>query len=543
MRFNTWRQALACLASACLLAACGGGGSDNDSNTADAGTAMAAAGGGDAGAVYVPQAAAAAAPGRAGAKQGFSRYIVEFRSDVDNPSAQARGLAAAHGGDVVHSYSHALKGFAVVLPDAAADAFVEAMQHNPHVDHVEVDQVVTRTAVQGNPAWGLDRVDQRDLPLNASYSYSGTGSGVRAYIIDSGIRATHADFGSRVLPGYTAIGDGWGTNDCHGHGTHVAGTVGGATWGMAKGVSLVPVRVLGCDGTGLISGIIAGIDWMVANAPRPAVANMSIGAGASSSFDSAVNNAAAAGITIAVAAGNSNVDACTTSPARATAAITVGATTSTDARASYSNWGTCLDIFAPGSSITSAGIASDTATQVMSGTSMATPHVAGMAALYLQNNPAATPAQVTAALKSAATPNKVTGAGSGSVNALLYAMLDPVVVQPDPTPVITTTPVSVGWMQASAMRLTGKSWRATVTVAAKNSSGAAVPGVLVTGGFTYGGSAVGCTTGSSGTCVLSSGSISTSIVQTRYTVSRLSGTNMAYDAAGNAVTSVPVYRP
>ncbi len=534
MRFNTWRQGLACLASACLLAACGGG-SDNESNTtADAGTAMAAA-------------------GKAGAQQGFSRYIVEFKSDVDNPSEQARGLAAAHGGNVVHSYSHALKGFAVVLPDAAADAFVEAMQHNPHVDHVEVDQVVTRTAAQSNPAWGLDRVDQRDLPLNASYSYTAMGTGVRAYIIDSGIRATHADLGGRVLPGYTAIADGWGTNDCHGHGTHVAGTVGGATWGMAKGVSLVPVRVLGCDGTGLISGIIAGIDWMVANAPRPAVANMSIGAGASSSFDSAVNNAVAAGITIAVAAGNSNADACNSSPARAASAITVGATTSTDARASYSNWGTCLDIFAPGSSITSAGIASDTATQVMSGTSMATPHVTGMAALYLQNNPAATPAQVTAALKSAATLNKVVGGGSGSVNALLYAMLDPVVVQPAPapiytapistTPVVTATPISVGWMQTSATRLTTSTWRANITIAAKNTSGAAVPGVLVTGGFTYGGSAVSCTTGTSGTCTLSSGSIGTAITQTRYTVTGLSGTNMAYDAAGNAVASVLVYRP
>jgi subtilisin family serine protease len=225
-----------------------------------------------------------------------------------------------------------------------------------------------------------------------------------------------------VTSGYTAINDGRGTSDCNGHGTHVAGTVGGTTWGVAKNTRLVAVRVLDCRGSGTTSGVIAGVDWVTANHVKPAVANMSLGGGTSSTLDAAVNNAVAAGVTMVVAAGNSNVDACTASPARAASAITVGATTNTDARASYSNFGSCLDIFAPGSSITSAWYTSNTSTSTISGTSMAAPHVAGAAALYLQGNPTASPSAVTSAIIGDATTGKVTSAGSGSPNRLLYTL-------------------------------------------------------------------------------------------------------------------------
>jgi subtilisin family serine protease len=264
----------------------------------------------------------------------------------------------------------------------------------------------------------LDRIDQRDLPLNTTYNYNNTGADVRAYIIDTGIRTTHNEFGGRAT---------WGTNtaggpddDCHGHGTHVAGTVGGSTYGVAKGVSLVAVKVLNCAGSGTTTGVISGINWVAANGIEPAVANMSLGGGASTALDNAVNNAVASGITFAVAAGNSSADACNYSPARAGNAITVGATTSTDARASYSNFGGCVDIFAPGSGITSAWKNSNSAKKTISGTSMATPHVTGVAALYLQGHPSANPGTVAGALTSSASTNKISNPGSGSPNLLLF---------------------------------------------------------------------------------------------------------------------------
>ena len=244
---------------------------------------------------------------------------------------------------------------------------------------------------------------------------------MKAYIIDTGIRSTHSDFGGRATSGYDAI-DGGSADDCNGHGTHVAGTVGGTTYGVAKGVSLVAVRVLDCGGSGTTSGVIAGVNWVTSNhgAGQPAVANMSLGGGASSALDTAVSNSIADGVTYALAAGNSNANACNSSPARTPNAITVGATTSSDARASFSNYGTCVDIFAPGSSITSAWYTSNTATNTISGTSMASPHVAGAAAVYLEANPSATPAQVASALIAAATTGKVTSPGTGSPNRLLY---------------------------------------------------------------------------------------------------------------------------
>ncbi len=340
-------------------------------------------------------------------KKIANQYIVVLKDDVADVDGEAHRLARDFDGDRNggHTYNRAIKGFSVRMNEQQALRLAD----DPRVAFVEEDGVISLDATQTNATWGLDRIDQRDLPLNQTYNFNATGSGVRAYIVDTGIRATHTDFGGRVVSGFTAINDGLGTNDGNGHGTHVAGTVGGSTWGVAKNVTLVAVRVLDSSGNGTNSGVIAGVDFVTSNhqAGQPAVANMSLGGGASSALDTAVTNAVNDGVTFAVAAGNENQNACNVSPARAASAITVGSTTTTDARSSFSNFGTCVDIFAPGSSITSAWRTSDTATNTISGTSMASPHVAGVAALFLETNPTASPATVTAAIINSSTPNKV----------------------------------------------------------------------------------------------------------------------------------------
>ena len=345
------------------------------------------------------------------------RYIVVLKADRAESAgvdSAARGLTRQYGGAVGQSYTKAVHGFSAQLSETAA----KRLAANPAVEYVEQDRRVT-IAQANPPSWGLDRIDQNVLPLNLRYTYPNTAGNVTAYVIDTGVRISHKDFGGRARNGYDFVDRDAVANDCQGHGTHVAGTIGGTAYGVAKAVKLVAVRVMDCQGSGTYSQIIAGVDWVTKNAVKPAVANMSIGGPAGSTLDNAVKASIAAGVTYAVAAGNDNVDACTQSPARLAAAITVGATDVLDRRASFSNYGTCLDLFAPGVGITSAHHTGDTASASMSGTSMASPHVAGSAALILSANPTATPAQVRDSLVNNALAGKVTGAGPGSPNKLL----------------------------------------------------------------------------------------------------------------------------
>ncbi|GAA0742881.1 S8 family peptidase [Dactylosporangium roseum] len=365
------------------------------------------------------------------------RYIVVLK---DSAHADASVLAGKVGGKVRRSFSKTLNGFSAQLSERAA----KRLAANPLVAYVQQDKTVKLADTQYSAPWGLDRIDQAGLPLSGTYTYPTAASNVTAYVLDTGIRMTHSEFGGRARSGYDFVDNDTDASDCHGHGTHVAGTIGGTTYGVAKGVQLVGVRVLDCQGSGSYSGIIAGIDWVTANAQKPAVVNMSLGGGASGVLDQAVRNSVATGVTYAVAAGNENQDACTVSPARTAEAITVGAVDANDTRASFSNYGACVDIFAPGVAITSASRASDAGTTVMSGTSMATPHVAGAAALYLSANPAATPAAVRDALVTNAVQNAVTNPGAGSPNRLLVTVGTPVpvvVTAPVAAPVTTPAPV------------------------------------------------------------------------------------------------------
>jgi subtilisin family serine protease len=301
------------------------------------------------------------------------------------------------------------------------------LQRDPRIASVEEDVPVSIDTTQSSATWGIDRIDQRNLPLSGTFTYAATGAGVKAYIIDTGIRFTHTQFGGRAIRGVDEVTSGGSASDCNGHGTHVAGTVGGSTYGVAKGVTLVAVRVLNCSGSGTTSGVIAGVDWVTGNhaAGQLAVANMSLGGGASTALDNAVRNSIADGVSYAIAAGNGNVfgiaqNACNSSPARVAEAMTVSATDRNDRKASWANYGTCVDWFAPGVSITSSWYSSDTATNTISGTSMATPHTTGVAALYLQGHPTSSPATVRSALFNATTKNVVVSPGSGSPNALLF---------------------------------------------------------------------------------------------------------------------------
>ena len=367
-------------------------------------------------------------PAEAAASPPPDQYIVvlERGADVDRVAAQHD---ERFGAAVKRVHERLLNGYtARIAPPELA-----AVRDDPRVTYVERDRVVRASGTQLNPPWGLDRTDQTSQPLDARYTYGSTGTGVTAYIIDTGIRATHQDFGGRVATGFSAIADGRGSADCNGHGTHVAGTVGGSAHGIAKTVGLVPVRVLDCEGEGTISGVIAGVEWVSAQLPRPAVANMSLGGGPSQALDTAVRTSIAKGIVYALAAGNDGADACQGSPGRVAEGLTIAATTRTDARAAWSNYGSCLDWFAPGAGIRSDHHTSDTAVATLSGTSMAAPHTAGAAALILERRPTASPAEVREGLATWLTQGIVTEAKSAE-NDLLHVPPEALLAPPDNAP-------------------------------------------------------------------------------------------------------------
>ena len=460
-------------------------------------------------------------------------------------STTARLLAAETGVRVRQHFAHALPGFALSVPQADAADVIERLRQDPAVTRIEHDRLVSATAPASDPIivtrsldsslWGLDRIDQLRLPLDTRYRNGLDGSGVTVYVVDTGI-SPHGEFGDRLLPdGFDGIGDGLGTRDCGGHGTHVAGTAAGSRTGIASAARVVPVRVLPCGGSGPSSTILRGLDWIAAHGQRPGVVNLSLGGPASTTMDDAIGRIVAAGFTVVVAAGNENTDACRVSPARAAAALTVAASDRADSRAWFSNYGRCVDLFAPGVQILSAGIAAPDATATMSGTSMASPHVAGTAALLLQERPKLTPAQVAQQLLSQTSP--VVKNTAGAPTRLLYAGSARQLVFPTPWD------VHVAALGATARASGRANWLASVTVTVHNEENQPLKGVRVQGQFANKAARLTCTTAANGTCTFGSTAVPNATPTLAFAVTTLSGDALTYRPADNVVTTTTATRP
>jgi subtilisin family serine protease len=386
-----------------------------------------------------------ASAGQLHAARGASvpgQYIVELAPGAQwnalgaNRAQMAGDVAGAHGAQVKHLFHRVLDGFSVQV--SAAEAAVLA--DDPRVKAVYPVVPMYLRATQTGAPWHLDRSDQRDLPLNTTYNFDFDGAGIHMFVIDTGLRATHQQFAGRVSSGFDAVGDGQGTNDCQGHGTWTSGLAAATTYGAARRATVHPVRVFGCEGSTTSDRVLAGLDWAVNTGLRPAVVNMSLGGGPDPATDTAIQNATAAGVVVVVAAGNASADACGGSPSRAPAAITVGSSERNDSRSGFSNFGPCVDLFAPGGGVTATSFTGDNATTTASGTSGSSPVVAGIAALYLQQFPGASPAQVQQAIKDAATTGRLTNIGAGSPNRLAFSLFGGTPSTPTPTPTVTRTP-------------------------------------------------------------------------------------------------------
>lgn len=488
--------------------------------------------------------------------------IVMFKRNADRSSDGRRdeviaSMPSASRGTTGRTFHRAIEGFTVTIPEARVEEFIERALANPHVDRIEIDEPISRAIVSPQspvPSWGLDRTDARgtngEPRLNNNFAWAASGQGITAFIVDTGIAPGGVFASGQIQAGFTSIGDGQGTRDCNGHGTHVAATVASPIYGIAKQAALVPVRVLDCNGAGSTSTVVAGLDWILQHiAADPTLAtrsvvNLSLGGSASSTLDQAVARLISSGVTVVVAAGNNGDDACSYSPARVGGALTVAATDWNDTRASFSNYGTCVDLFAPGQSITSASLTGGALT--LSGTSMAAPHVTGAVAQWLQALGGATPSQVSASVLAEATTGVVSQA-SGSPNRLLFAQASASSGGGDSGSVTEPQPagsISIGSLTGRAARVTQNgNWRATVEIQVLDADGLAVAGATVTGDFSSGGTGLNCITSSTGRCAITSGTLSRRTSATTWIVRSLSASGLTYNAAGNTASRIQINRP